>query len=90
MGYRISYYSGSAKKSKKYRTENLSMIFGLFLVAAAIAFRLSDPQTVQNCREFLLPKAQTVMVLLEELQSGGTVCNSVQAFCQEIVHGIAE
>jgi hypothetical protein len=91
MGYRIE-YDGQAGKYEVRPERNVMPILLLFVAAfltAAFCFR---PQIAQELRGFLIPGEDAVTVqafrnMTDDLRSGATVGEAVEAFCRFVIHG---
>ena len=90
MGYRIEYDGRAGKYEVKPEGKGLPKIFlcGIIRVASLCLW----PQGAQKLRSFLIPGEDAVTVqafqnMTDDLRSGATVGEAVEAFCRYVIHG---
>ena len=90
MGYRIEYDGRAGKYEVKREGKGLPKVLlcGVILIAALILW----PQGAQKLRSFLIPGEDAVTVqafhnMTDDLRSGATVGEAVEAFCRYVIHG---
>ena len=81
MSYRISYERGTGERASLWEIP-ISRLIGCVMLVIAIIFRLFQPGVVESVREQLLPEAKEVMAWMDDF----ALSNTVQAFCQDILH----
>lgn len=90
MGYRIEYDGRAGKYEVKPEGKRLPMI--LLCAGVLVAALCLWPQGAQKLRSFLIPGEDTVTVqafqnMTDDLRSGATVGEAVEAFCRYVIHG---
>lgn len=90
MGYRIEYDGRAGKYEVKPEGKGLPKVLlcGVILIAALILW----PQGVQKLKSFLIPGEDALTVqafhnMTDDLRSGATVGEAVEAFCRYVIHG---
>ena len=90
MGYRIEYDGRAEKYEVKPEGKGLPKIFicGAILLAALCLW----PQGAEILRSCLIPGEDAVTVqafrnMTDDLRSGATVGEAVEAFCRYVIHG---
>ena len=91
MGYRIEYDSCGSKY--EIRRENYFLLKIGFLMLLILALGLCLwPQGTRTLRSFLIPGEDAVTVqafhtLTDDLRSGATIPDALEAFCQYVLYG---
>lgn len=90
MGYRIEYDG----RAGKYEVKPEGKVLPKFLLCAGIlaAALCLWPQEANKLRSFLIPGEDAVTVqafqnMTDDLRSGATVGEAVEAFCRYVIHG---
>ena len=90
MGYRIEYDGRAGKYEVKPEGKGLPKVLlcGVILIAALMLW----PQGTKMLRSFLIPGEDAVTVqafqnMTNDLRSGATVGEAVEAFCRYVIHG---
>lgn len=93
MGYRIEYDRGN--RTYEVRREH-SLALPLFLATCFCFFLLAAgsiwPEGAGMIRSMLIPgddavTVQAFQIMTDDLRSGATVSDAVEAFCRYVIHG---
>ena len=91
MGYRIE-YDGQAGKYQVHEERKRFPVLFLFTTGLILATMFFWPQGVQELRSMLIPgddalTLQAFQTMTDDLRSGATVGEAVEAFCRFVIHG---
>ncbi len=86
MAYKIEYGTVLKRRKTKKRPNfrQHAMTAGCFLLFVLVA-HLFWPDRLAALRTLLLPQTGAVMALVDDLQSGDSLPQAIEAFCQQVM-----